>query len=96
MTKTQLRVTKIQFIPCYRFFSKQYGWERLDFIPVDNVPGFSHRVAYNGNLTKKYFSSDFKINQKNALDMLDIIRHLNVMDKTLELVSQKIKVLTET
>jgi hypothetical protein len=48
--------------------------ERLDFIPVDNCPGFSHRVAYNGRLTPKYLGSDFRLNQRTALDMLDIVR----------------------
>jgi hypothetical protein len=48
--------------------------ERLDFIPVDNVPGFSHRVAYNGRLTPKHLSTDFKLTKGVAYDMLIVIR----------------------
>jgi hypothetical protein len=68
-------IARIEEIKCYRFFGADGSVERLDFIPVDNAPGFSFRVAYNGKLTRKYFGSDFTLCQRNALDMLDIVRN---------------------
>jgi hypothetical protein len=68
-------IERIQEIKCYRFFGADGSIERLDFIPVDNAPGFSHRVAYNGKLTRKYLGSGFTMCQRNALDMLDIVRN---------------------
>ena len=70
----KLNVTKIEEIKCFRFTNSDGTVERLDFIPVNGVPGFSHRVAYNGTLTQKYLGADFTICQRNALDMLDLIR----------------------
>ena len=72
--RSSLKVARIREIKCYQFFSEDGTVERLDFIPVDNAPGFSHRVAYNGKLTRKHLGQDFTICQRNALDMLDIIR----------------------
>jgi hypothetical protein len=69
---------KIEQIPGYRFTTALSGTtirvERLDFIPVSNCPGFSHRVAYNGRLTPKHLGSDFRLSQKVALQMLEIVR----------------------
>ena len=72
----KLNIEWIEEIKCYRFFGPDGTIERLDFIPVENVPGFSHRIAYNGKLTRKYFGAEFKINQGSALDILDMIRSL--------------------
>lgn len=66
-------INHIEEIKCYRFFGNDGSIRRLDFIPIDNLPGFTYRVAYNGKLTRKYFGSDFVLNQRTALDMLDII-----------------------
>jgi hypothetical protein len=70
----KMKIERIEEIKCYRFFSEGGVIERLDFIPVENVLGFSHRVAYNGKLTKKFLGADFSICQRNALDMLDLVR----------------------
>ena len=74
-TAKNMGIARIEEIKCYRFFGADGSIERLDFIPVDNAPGFSFRVAYNGKLTRKYFGSDFTLCRRNALDMLDIVRN---------------------
>ena len=75
-TAKALGVERIEEIKCYRFTNADGTVERLDFIPVNNTPGFSHRVAYNGELTKKWLGTNWTICQRNALDMLDIVRNL--------------------
>lgn len=46
----------------------------IEFIPSNGVPGFSHQVAFNGYLTRKYLGSQFKPTKKNALDMADLVK----------------------
>ena len=75
MTRKNMGIARIEEVKCYRFFAEDGTVERLDFIPVDNAPGFTHRVAYNGKLTRKHLGVDFTICQRNALDMLDIVRN---------------------
>lgn len=74
--KQKLAVETIEEIQCFRFFREGGRIDRLDFIPSANTPGFSHRVAFNGNLTPKYLGEDFaksRIAKKTALDMLDLV-----------------------
>jgi|GEM_PF-2817220 hypothetical protein len=40
----------------------------IEFFPIDNMPGFSHKVAVNGAWPnpRSWLSADFKPNQKAA------------------------------
>jgi hypothetical protein len=38
----------------------------IDFIPVDNVPGWTHRIAIDGTLTKSWLSESHKPNAETA------------------------------
>jgi hypothetical protein len=39
---------------------------RVDFVPEKHVPGFTHRVAVDGTLTRMWLSSTHKPNGKSA------------------------------
>lgn len=73
----KLGVLQIDEIQRFRFVCAGGKVEHLDFVPVEGVPGFSHRVAYNGRLTRKHLSAEYgrnRVTQRTALDMLDVIR----------------------
>ena len=40
--------------------------ETVDFIPYNNVPGWTHRIAINGVLTKLWLSDTHKPSAKTA------------------------------
>lgn len=44
---------KISIIPKY---STPYG--SIEFVPVSDLPGYSHRIAFNGALMKLWLSSN--------------------------------------
>lgn len=71
--KTKLGVVRVDRIHRFRFYKQDGSAVLLDFIPVDNMPGFSHRVALDGRLTAKYLGAGFTVSEKNALDMLDLL-----------------------
>lgn len=74
---TRLGVVEIDEIQRFRFTLRDGTVELLDFVPWEGTPGFSHKVAYNGKLTRKHLSEEFgrhRITQRTALDMLDIVR----------------------
>jgi hypothetical protein len=51
--------------------------EIIDFIPAANIPGYSHRIAVNNNLTQTYLGASFKPSVSVAIQMSDIIREKN-------------------
>lgn len=54
-----MKLTKI-----IRYMDKDYN--TLDFVPVKNVPGFTHKVIVN-DVRVGWLSSDFKPNEKAAV-----------------------------
>lgn len=71
--KTKLGVVRVDRIHRFRFHKQDGTAVVLDFISVNDVPGFTHRVAMDGKLTSRYLGADFPVNERNALDMLDLI-----------------------
>jgi len=68
---------KIELIHRYRITELSDGKPTatiMDFIPVANVPGYTHRVAINNALTTYYLSDLFAPNKRNAMAMLEIAR----------------------
>ncbi len=68
---------QIELIHRYRITEQSDGKPTvtiMDFIPVKNVPGFTHRVAINNALTRQYLSDLFAPNKQNAKAMLQIAR----------------------
>lgn len=51
---------------------------RLDFIPEANVPGFTHRVAINGHLTRSYLQQECKPNAASAIFFCE--KHANAYE----------------
>jgi hypothetical protein len=47
--------------------------DTIDFIPYDNVPGWTHRIAYNGRLTAHWVCDKFKPSVEVAQFFLDKI-----------------------
>jgi uncharacterized ion transporter superfamily protein YfcC len=75
---------KIELIHRYRITEPSDGKPTvtmMDFIPVANVPGFTHRVAINNALTTHYLSDLFAPNKRNAMAMLEISRASNAKAK---------------
>lgn len=68
-------VTRVEKIQRYRLTTTTGETHLIDFIPVSGMPGFSHRVALDGELTSTYLSAQLNpSSQYNAVDMLDILR----------------------
>ena len=68
---------KIELIHRYRITELSDGKPTvtiMDFIPVANVPGYTHRVAINNALTTYYLSDLFAPSTRNAMAMLEIAR----------------------
>ena len=68
---------KIELIHRYRITELSDGKPTvtiMDFIPVEKVPGYTHRVAINNELTNHYLSDLFAPNKRNAMAMLEIAR----------------------
>jgi hypothetical protein len=68
---------KIELIHRYRITEASDGKQTvtmMDFLPVENLPGFTHRVAINNVLTTHYLSDLFVPNKRNAREMLQIVR----------------------
>jgi hypothetical protein len=70
-TKPKAKVTKI-----HRYLLSYPNGEHhtIDFIPVDNMPGFSHRVAYDGKLVKKWLWDQRRPDARSAQEMVEIIQ----------------------
>lgn len=45
--------------------------ETVEFVPSKNTPGYTHRVAYNGTLTRKYLGDNSRPNRGTALYFAD-------------------------
>lgn len=69
----KLGIKRALSIPCWQFRMDGDTFYRIDFVPWDTMPGFTHRVALDGVLTKKYLSADFAPSETAALDMLDML-----------------------
>lgn len=72
--KRKWQVKEVVSIPCFQFICEDGRIDRIDFIPCDKMPGFSHRVAFNRQLTQRYLGEQFAPNKRNALDMYDLLR----------------------
>jgi len=66
-------VTRVEEIQRYRLTTTTGETHLIDFIPVSGMPGFSHRVALDGELTATYLGAQFNPSQYTAVDMLDIL-----------------------
>lgn len=62
-------------IVVYTVMEGKQTW-RVDFIPVPNMPGYSHRVAVNMTLTQSYLGHGFNPNGKSAIFFADKHREL--------------------
>jgi DNA-binding GntR family transcriptional regulator len=66
---------KIELIHRYRITKLLDGKPTvtiMDFIPVESVPGYTHRVAINNELTNYYLSDLLAPNKRNAMAILEI------------------------
>lgn len=64
---------KTQRVHRYIFHVDGGDTQIIDFIPMTGCPGFSHRVARNGQLTSKWLGDSFSPSETSALDMLDML-----------------------
>lgn len=67
-------VARVEEISRYRLTTTTGAVHLIDFIPVEGMPGFSHRVTLDNELTGSYLGAQFKPSQHTAVDMLDVLR----------------------
>lgn len=68
--KEKLKVVESREISCFPVSMEDGAVVRVEFYPVDNLPGYSHRVVVNGQFTQKWARDLGAPNQTRALQIL--------------------------